>query len=161
MAFYPQTDGQSKQMNQSLKQYLHLFCSQDQREWAKWLPLTQYTHNSWPSSTMKKTPLELILEYTPIVHQPRRQVEIPGVQDRIKEIMTLRNAAQEAIRKAQEYMIKKTKFQAYKEGQQVWLEGTNLKIPYESSKLSPKQYRPFRVAAVISPVAYRLDLPPT
>ena len=68
---------------------------------------------------MKKTPLELILEYTPIVHQPRRQVEIPGVQDRIKEITNLRNAAQEAICKVQDHMTKKMKFQAYKEGQQV------------------------------------------
>src|SRR5579863_7055160 len=58
-------------------------------------------------------------------------------------------------------MTRKTKFQAYKEGQQVWLEGTNLKITYESAKLSPKWYRPFRVATIISPIAYRLELPPT
>src|SRR5579863_6618218 len=67
-AFHPQTDGQSEQTNQSLEQYLCLFCSQDQREWEKWLPLAQYTRNSWPSSTTKKTPLELILGYTPIIH---------------------------------------------------------------------------------------------
>src|SRR5579863_9946418 len=97
-------------MNQSLKQYLCLFCSQDQREWAKWLPLAQYTCNSWPSSTTEKTPLELILKYTPIVHQLRRQAEISEVQDRIKEITDLRNAAQEALCKAQEHIIKKTKF---------------------------------------------------
>src|SRR5579863_9723565 len=39
-AFHPQTDSQSERTNQSLEQYLHLFCSQDQKEWAKWLPVT-------------------------------------------------------------------------------------------------------------------------
>jgi hypothetical protein len=46
-------------------------------------------------------------------------------------------------------------------GNKVWLEGTNLKCLEGTPKLSPRQYRPFRVAAKISHVAYRLDLPET
>jgi hypothetical protein len=34
-----------------------------------------------------------------------------------------------------------------------------LKLPYQASKLNPKWYGPFRIAKVISPVAYRLELP--
>jgi len=69
-AYHSQTDGQSKQTNQSLEQYLHMVCGKDQHSWADWLPLAQYARNSWPFSTMKKTPYELILGYTPHVHQP-------------------------------------------------------------------------------------------
>jgi hypothetical protein len=63
--------------------------------------------------------------------------------------------------KAQEGLIKATKFKGYEEGEKVWLEGTNIKRPYDSPKLSPKRYRPFEVATKISPVAYKLRLPET
>ena len=62
----------------------------------------------------------------------------------------------------QDQLVKgNTKFKLYQEGDKVWLEGTNLRIPYETQKLSPKWYRPFRVAAKISDVAYQLELPKT
>jgi hypothetical protein len=48
----------------------------------------------------------------------------------------------------------------YKPGDQVWLEGKNLKLPYQSMKLAPKRYGPFRVIKEISPVVYQLHLPP-
>ena len=46
-------------------------------------------------------------------------------------------------------------------GDRVWLEGKNLKLPYQNLKLAPKRYGPFKVRRVISPVAYQLDLPPS
>src|SRR5882757_9421632 len=56
-------------------------------------------------------------------------------------------------------MIKETKFKEFVIGQQVWLEGKNIKRPYNSPKLSPKLYGPFRVVAKISSVAYKLQIP--
>src|SRR5712671_2908056 len=47
----------------------------------------------------------------------------------------------------------------FKEGDQVWLEASNLKLPYHTPKLAPRRQGPFRVSEVISPVAYRLALP--
>jgi hypothetical protein len=44
-------------------------------------------------------------------------------------------------------------------GAQVWLEGKNLKLPYQSTKLAPKRYRPFRIIKEVSPMAYQLELP--
>jgi len=62
----------------------------------------------------------------------------------------------------QESWIKeKPNYKPYIIGDKVWLEGTNLKLPANlTSKLSPRQYGPFRVAAKISNVAYQLELPP-
>ena len=56
-------------------------------------------------------------------------------------------------------MIKETKFTPYKPGDKVWLEGTNLNLPYLSKKLSPRRYGPFRVVAQISQTSYKLELP--
>jgi hypothetical protein len=49
----------------------------------------------------------------------------------------------------------------YTVGAQVWLEGKNLKLPYQSSKLAPKRYGPFKIIREVSPVAYQLRLPLT
>jgi hypothetical protein len=45
-AYHPQTDGASERTNQSLEQYLRLYCSTKQNSWHTWLPLAQYTKNS-------------------------------------------------------------------------------------------------------------------
>jgi hypothetical protein len=42
---------------------------------------------------------------------------------------------------------------------QVWLKGKNLKHPYQSTKLAPKRYRPFKIIKEVSLVAYQLSLP--
>jgi hypothetical protein len=47
----------------------------------------------------------------------------------------------------------------YKQGEQVWLEATHLKICHQKTKLKPKRYGPFKIIKEISPVAYQLRLP--
>ena len=44
-------------------------------------------------------------------------------------------------------------------GDKVWLEGTNLRIPYPSKKLAPKRYGPFVIMAKIGRHSYKLKLP--
>jgi hypothetical protein len=149
-------------MNQSLEQYLRLYCSMKQNSWHTWLPLAQYTKNSWPSTTMKKAPFDLLIGYTPSVHQPTRTTDIPTLNQQLSSIKEARQAAQEAQCKAQETWIKdKLRFKPFSIGESVWLEGTNLKLPANlMSKLSPRRYRPFKVVAIISPIAYQIELPP-
>jgi Integrase zinc binding domain/Chromo (CHRromatin Organisation MOdifier) domain len=158
-AYHPQTDGQSERTNQSLEQYLRMVCANDQHSWAEWLPLAQYTQNSWPSSTTKKTPYELILGYTPHVHQPMRATMVPGVATRLQQIKDHRLIAREALQKAQDHMTKETKYRPFKEGERVWLEGTHLKLPYETMKLAPRRYGPFHITSKVSDVAYCLRIP--
>ena len=49
----------------------------------------------------------------------------------------------------------------YKTRDQVWLEGKNLQLPHQITKLVLKRYGPFKIIKEISPVAYQLQLPPT
>src|SRR6267142_958018 len=160
-AYHPQTDGQSERTNQSLEQYLRIVCGQDQHTWAEWLPLAQYVRNSWPSSTTKKTPYELILGYTPNIHQLNRATSVPGITKRLEQIKEHRLAAQHALEQAQQWLIKETKYKLFNEGDKVWLEGTHLRLPYDTMKLAPRWYGPFKVATKISDIAYWLKLPDT
>src|SRR5712671_2214918 len=49
----------------------------------------------------------------------------------------------------------------YKPGDKVWLEATHLNLPYQTPKLAPKHQGPFNIVNMVSPVAYRLQLPAT
>ena len=70
--------------------------------------------------------------------------------------------AQEGIIKAQKVMKMKHpghwKFQPYKEGDQVWIEGTNLQTLYPSKKLEPKRYGPFKILKQSSDTIYRVEI---
>ena len=46
-------------------------------------------------------------------------------------------------------------------GDQVWLEGTHLKLLHQSTKLAPKRYRPFTIMKQVNLVTYQLMLPTT
>jgi len=65
-AYHPRTDGQSKYTNQSLEQYLQLYCDTQQNKWTEFLPLSQYVQNSWKHSTTKQTPYDTLIGYTPL-----------------------------------------------------------------------------------------------
>src|SRR6266403_575749 len=44
--------------------------------------------------------------------------------------------------------------------EKVWLDASHLKLPHQKAKLTPKRLGPFKIIQEISPVAYRLELPP-
>ena len=159
--YHPQTDRASERTNQTLKQYLQIFCGTQQDNWHTWLPLTQYTKNSWPSVTTKKMPFDLLIGYTPQIHQPTRKTNVPSIEQRLSTIKEARSATQEAQKRVQETWVKdKPRYTPFPLRSKVWLEGTNLKLPSNiMPKLAPKRYGPFEVVAQVSKVAYKLRLP--
>ncbi len=103
-SYHPQTDGQSERTNQWLEQYIRIFTNYEQDDWAAWLPLAQYTHNSWPSSTTKKAPFKLLMGHVPHVHQITCTAKVPSVNDCLQRIKEARKQAQEAIKHSQNLM---------------------------------------------------------
>jgi len=138
-----------------------MFCGTQQNNWHTWLPLAQYTKNSWPSATTKKALLDLLIGYTPCVHQPTRLTDIPTLEKRLTNIKEAREAAQEAQHKVQNSWIKlKPRYKPFAIGDRVWLEGTNLNLPANVTlKLSPRQYGPFQVVTIISNATFKIELP--
>jgi hypothetical protein len=55
-AFHPETDGQTERVNQSLKQYLRMFCNYEQDNWRDLLPLAEYAYNNSTTSTTELSP---------------------------------------------------------------------------------------------------------
>jgi hypothetical protein len=100
-AYHPQTDGQSERSNQWLEQYLRIYGNYQQDNWAQWLPIAQYVHNSWPNMTTRQTPFNLLIGFTPRIRESPNQItNIPEIEHRITHLKTLRDRAQTAIRHA-------------------------------------------------------------
>ena len=45
-AFHPQSDGQTERVNQTLEQYLRVYCDYHQDNWYELLPLAEFVYNN-------------------------------------------------------------------------------------------------------------------
>ena len=54
--YHPEGDGQTEHMNQTLKQYLCVYCNYQQDNWSKLLPLAEFAYNNALSATTGVSP---------------------------------------------------------------------------------------------------------
>ena len=54
--YHPEGDGQTECTNQTLEQYLHIFCNYQQDNWNTLLPLAEFAYNNAPSATTGTSP---------------------------------------------------------------------------------------------------------
>jgi hypothetical protein len=100
-AYWPQTDRQSEQSNQKLKQYTCIFTNFHQTNWCCLLPLAQFAFNAWPNTTTKKVPFELIMGHIPQVHQTFQITMSPPLNECLALITQARKDAAKALCKSQ------------------------------------------------------------
>ena len=156
-AFHPRTDGASERANQWLEQYLHIWTADDQTTWVQFLSLAEFVHNFWPYDQTGLTPHELLFGTKPLFPLSIEETQTPEVANHLRQIKEAQDKAKKALRVSKEKPIPTT----FDEGEQVWLEGQNLKTHHPMAKLAPRRYGPFRIAKKLSPVTYRLTLPVT
>ena len=70
-AYHPQTDGLSECTNQTLKTYLHTFCSYQQDDWFDYLPFAEFAFNNSKNSLVQQTPF-----YANMVFHPALDIRI-------------------------------------------------------------------------------------
>ena len=159
-AYHPRTDRQSERSNQWLEQYLQFWVDHQQTNWHHYLPLAEFAHNLWKNKSTGQSPFEILMGYSPRAEIFDVTLSIPTVALRLRDWKKAREDAQKLMIKAQKKWTQgKTPEQRYKMGDQVWLEGCNLRIDRPSTKLAPKRHGPFKVKKVLSPITYQLELP--
>ena len=62
-AFHSQTDDQTERQNQSLKVYLHIFVDEQQEDWVKLLPYTEFFYNNFIYAVTDMSLFQLNLEW--------------------------------------------------------------------------------------------------
>src|SRR6267142_1228333 len=156
-AFHPQTDGLSERKNQWVEQYLRLITT-NQEDWSDWLPIATLVHNNSANSTTGFAPNELLIGWEPPL-TPEQGVSSNNntAEEQATNLRNNRILATQAINQVANKGTPTTP--RWTIGQQVWLDGKNLPLPYGTIKLAPRRYGPFTIDKIISLVAYRLKLP--
>ena len=63
--YHPEGDGQTERTNQTLEQYLRIYCNYQQDNWSDLLPLTEFAYNNAPSATIGISPFYTNKGYHP------------------------------------------------------------------------------------------------
>ena len=54
--YHPKGDGQTERMNQTLEQYLRVYCNYQQNNWSDLLPIAEFAYNIAPNAMTGITP---------------------------------------------------------------------------------------------------------
>jgi hypothetical protein len=103
-AFYPQTDSQTERQNQVLEQYLRIFCSEEQDNWASLLATTEFAYNNSVYSSIGSTPFLVVYRKHPrLFHPPedsRLKGEVPAAVKRVERIRQARETLEKRVQDA-------------------------------------------------------------
>ena len=83
--YHPDGDGQTKCTNQTLEQYIRVYCNYQQDNWFGLLPLAEFAYNNAPSATTTVTPFYANKGYHPnLTIHPEQEL----ASSRAKEFVT-------------------------------------------------------------------------
>jgi hypothetical protein len=165
-AYHPQTDGQTERLNQTLEQYLRHYVNHAQNNWVSLLPVAQFAYNATPQEGIQMSPFQANYGYEPRTSLSPRQAKKTSstAKQRMETLMNLHKDlyfTAELVQKqmAKYYDLRRSEGPDLKEGDKVWLLHQNFTSRRPSKKLDHVRLGPFKIAAKISEVTYRLDLP--
>src|ERR1700727_2439196 len=102
-AYHPQTDGQTKRVNGILEQYLRIFSSYRQDDWAKLLLFTEFTYNNAKHQSIGMLPFFANYGFHPtLTTHPSHGQQSPEAGALIDKIRLVQEEAQSAMMTAQE-----------------------------------------------------------
>ena len=148
--------------------WIHATYKQDQ--WDEYLPAAEFAYNNSKQASTGFTPFELDTGCHPIT--PAASIvptKVPAANEYVEHWNYIMKAAREALEQAQErqkkYADQHRRHIEFKVGDEVLLSAKNINTPVDrhrpTQKLVPKFIGPYRIAKVISPTAYKLELPPS
>jgi hypothetical protein len=170
----PQADGQTENANKTLEQMLRAYVSPFQTDWDKHLAAAEFAYNSSVHASTGYTPFFLNYGFTPdtpaTLLSPALQSSRPPSGHAFATVMEQHiTAAREALKEAQSVQARnynKHRIQhTFKVGDMVYISHSHFSnhpslADSAKRKLAPRNYGPFEVTEIITPVSYRLKLPP-
>ena len=166
---HPQTDGQTERTNQTWEQVIRCYVHPLHDDWATHLTNVEFALNAAVSATTTLSPFKATLGYeptTPIAtttfnHDPPRYT----LPERVKFLQELHRFASDCVAVAQQRQTtnaNKRRLPApFRAGDMVKLKAGHLKfLQQPCAKLRDRFIGPFLITEQVSPVSFRLKLPP-
>ena len=164
-AFHPQTDGQTERTNQTLEQYLRIYCDYQQDDWSDLLPLAEFAYNNSVHESTNTTPFFANYGYHPSVSVSLdRSVPSPEAHDFARSMEELHQHLRTELASAQEAhqaSANRDRLPApdFQVKDKVWLNARNIRTTRPSKKLDHRRLGPFEIIQKVSSHAFRLALP--
>jgi hypothetical protein len=164
-SFHPQTDGQTERMNQTIEQYLRIYCNYQQDNWVSLLPVAEFAYNNVAQDSTGCSPFYANYGYHPrfSVDLKNSRLSVPSAREYAERLRILHDELIEHVKAAQNqharYYDAKHQRIEFEVGNKVWLLSPNIRTQRPSKKLDWKRLGPFAITERIGTQAYRLQLP--
>ena len=107
--YHPKGDGQTECMNQTLKQYLYVYCNYQQDNWSELLPLVKFAYNNALSVTTGVFPFFANKGYHPnITVHPKHDIAFSRAHNFTIDLDELQSTLKSEISVAQQCYQKST-----------------------------------------------------
>lgn len=165
LGYYPEADGQTEHVNQTLEQYIRIYCSYQQDNWSGLLLLAEFAYNNAPTASTGITPFFANKGYHPnLTVCPKVDMKSDLAKDFVvnidefhtflcKEILLAQNKYKEQADCSQ---MEHHKFPI---GSEVFVLAKHIKFTCPTEKFAEKYLGPFKVIECPDTLSYKLRLP--
>uniref|UniRef100_A0A0W0F247 Tf2-1-like SH3-like domain-containing protein n=1 Tax=Moniliophthora roreri TaxID=221103 RepID=A0A0W0F247_MONRR len=163
-SYHPKADGQTKQANQTLKQYLWMYCTYQQDNWDVLLPLVEFAYNNAPNTSTGISPFFTNKGYHPnITVHLEYHLASQKARNYVSNLDNVHQFLHDEIKAAQEaYKTMANNRQKpapdFQVGQQVYILAKHIKTTRLMKKLLEKYLGPYTIVAQPSSNAFTIQL---
>ena len=166
-AFHPQTDRQTKRVNQELEQYLRMFINHRQEQWPEWLGTVEFTYNNKAHSSTWTLFFKANYRQDPRMEfEGRKKGKYVGAEKFVEKMKEIQEKAKTVLEKVQEDMKKYadrrgSEVNEYKVRDLVMLSTKDLKyqmVGRRTEKLTERFVGPYKVQKIVSLNTVKLEL---
>jgi RNase H-like domain found in reverse transcriptase/Reverse transcriptase (RNA-dependent DNA polymerase)/Integrase zinc binding domain/Chromo (CHRromatin Organisation MOdifier) domain len=163
--YHPEANGQTERVNQTLEQYLRVYCNYQQTNWSQLLPLAEFSYNNAPHATTKISPFFANKGYHPtITVHPERDLTSALARDLSVNLDELHAELRTQIAAAQtQYQSPADRLRLpapeFKIGENAFVKAEFFKTTRPSKKLSEKNLGPYEIIARPGTHSVTLRLP--
>ncbi|KAL1942409.1 hypothetical protein VTO73DRAFT_6011 [Trametes versicolor] len=149
--YHPEGDGQTERVNQTLEQYLRVYCNYQQDNWSRLLPLAEFAYNNTPSATTGLSPFFANKGYNPVISvHPEQDLTSARAREYAVDLDELHTALRDNISKAQaRYQVQADKHRLpapdFRVGDLVFVRAQFIRTTCPSKKLSEKYLGPYPI----------------
>ena len=163
--YHPEGDGQTERLNQTLEQYLRIFCNYQQDNWSGLLPLGEFAYNNAPAASTGVSPFFANKGYHPnITVHPERELASRRAHEYVVDLDELHAELRHQLSEAQKRYQgpadrRRSPSPDFKVGEKAFVKAEHFRTTRPSKKLSDKNYGPYEIIARPGTHSVTLRLP--